>query len=127
MRCRVNVYTADSPRGPHKLTCSIEDAAEVSFAENVNAAGELFFTLPYDHAANDLIEPRVSHIEIQRQEQVGLPWETLARGVISHFDLGPNDIIWYAQDYLALFAGSLHNTLPSTPEDVTAPWTPASP
>jgi hypothetical protein len=106
MRCRVNIYSGGGTFGPSKLVIAIEDAQNVGLSAQANGPGQVFFTLPYSHVANPLIQPLLSHYEVQRQDQVGLPWVTIGCGLISDFDATPYDVIWYGEDYFSLFAQS---------------------
>jgi LysM repeat protein len=116
MRTRVIVYTSGPTRGPDKVAEVIEDASNVGVSKTVNAGSTAFFTLPHAHTANAFLRPLsaggiggplINHIEIQRQDQVGLPWATVFFGLLSDFDANPNDVIWYVEDYLTLLGNSL--------------------
>jgi hypothetical protein len=107
MRARVNLYAMGTNHGPGGLITCIEDASEIGLSSYANAPGEMFFTLPYDHYAQSLLLPLQTHVQVQRQENEGSAWSTIGWGLVSDYDALPNSTVWYVDDYLALFDGSL--------------------
>jgi hypothetical protein len=103
MRARVNVYNMGTNRGPGGLLGCIEDAANIGFSENVNDAGEGFFTLPYNHWAHSYLSPLNTHIQFQRQETPTDAWTTVGWQLLKDYDSGSSDTVYKTQDYLSLF------------------------
>jgi hypothetical protein len=108
MRCRVNVYDrASGNYGPGDLVTCIEDALDVGYSEYANAAGERYFTLPYNHWAHAELTPLVTHIEVQRQTSATGAWVTLGWGLLADSESSPDETTYYVDDYLSLFDTSI--------------------
>lgn len=107
MRARVVVHTLGAGRGPGGTVTVIEDAIDVGHSEYANDAGESFWTMPYSHWAHGQVLPLRTHVHIQRQSNAQAPWKTVGWHLVSDHDSTDDDTVYYGDDYLSLFRGSL--------------------
>lgn len=101
---RVRLWdTSGSGRGQGVLKADIQDAGEIGAAESANAAGECFFTLPWNHPSINEIQPLQRHIEIARWSASAFKWTTIWQGIMDDFDATKDEVVVYGQDYLSLY------------------------
>ena len=105
---RVRLWdTTGSGRGRGNFKADIQDAGEIGAAETANAAGECFFTLPWNHPAINEIQPLQRHIEIARWSASLFDWVPIWAGIMDDFDATKDEIVVYGQDYLSLYDGTI--------------------
>jgi len=101
-KTRVLIRGMDGNRGPADPPLAIiENAANVGASQYFNAGGEFYMTLPANHAQVSVIEPWQVHyaVEVWRADR----WEEKFAGLITDFNATQDDVIFYGEDYLALF------------------------
>jgi hypothetical protein len=107
MRARVVIHTLGAGRGPGGAVACIEDATDVGHSEYANDAGEAFWTLPWNSWAHGQIMPLRTWAHVQRQANQQAPWKTVGWHLVSDHDSTDDDTVYYADDQLSLFRGSL--------------------
>lgn len=91
--------------GPDKRAGVIHDAASVGWAWYSRFPGSAFWTLPRHSPNNSLITPGLSHIRIwYTNETTGYGPALVFCGRVGDFDVGGDDVVWQAFDYLAELA-----------------------
>ena len=106
-RFRVELYDMGASRGPGTLKAIIDDAKDIGVSEYANAAGELFFTLPYNHPSIAQIVPLQRHYRVVRWNTTTEVFDTIARGIIDDFQATTNEIIVYGTNYIGLLTGTI--------------------
>jgi hypothetical protein len=107
MRARVVISTLGAGRGPGGVSVVIEDAIDVGHSEYANDAGECFWTMPWNHSAHGQVLPLRTWAHIQRQANQQSPWKTVGYHLVSDHDSTDEDTVYYGDDPLSLFRGSL--------------------
>ena len=100
-----DVATADRGRGT--LKAIITDARDVGVSSYANEGGEMFFTLPYNHALIDECNPWLRHYEVSRLNRISGTYDVVGVGILDDTDETPDEVVVYGRDYLSLFNASI--------------------
>lgn len=85
---------------PEDFIGFIDDPIELGASAYLNGGGELYFTLPALHPYCPEIEPHRVHYRVE--QWYGDRYRALFFGVITDFDAGPDEVVFYGTDYLGL-------------------------
>ena len=99
---RIVIKSMGTSRGPGSVVAIVTDAKNVGASELYNSPGDLHFTLPKNHPAVPVIEPKLTHYSVQFRQGDG--WHEVFAGLIDDIDASDTDIIFYGVDYLGLYA-----------------------
>lgn len=99
---RIVIKDMGANRGPGNVVAVIEDAKNVGASELYNSPGDLHFTLPKNHPAVPVCEPKLTHYSVQFRQGDG--WHEVFAGLLDDIDASDTDIIFYGVDYLGLYA-----------------------
>lgn len=105
-RVRIELYGMGASRGPGTLKAIIDDAANVGVSEHANDAGEMFFTIPYNHPAAAQVDPLETHYRVLRLN-ASETYTTVGVGLIEDFEADKDEIVVYGVDYRGLLTTTM--------------------
>ena len=90
---------ATEPFGPNNIVAVISDARDVGVQLYANDNGSVYFTLPVDHPAVQLIDPLKQHYFVQRWDNG--EYVTVQGGIITDYDASDNEVVISGVDYMS--------------------------
>lgn len=99
----IEQFEAFGGRGPGPITAIIIDGKNIGASKYHNGAGEMFFTLPNNHAQIATVVPWKTHYSLQ-QYRAGEGWREIHSGWIKDYDSTDQETIFYGIDYRGVLA-----------------------
>ena len=110
---RVILWDIESTkRGRNKIKAIIHDAKAIGVSSYLNDAGEIFFTLPYNHPQIGEIKPLERHYRVDRFDEEDGKYRAISQGLIEDYEATPDEVVVYGIDYMNVLNKSI--TTPST-------------
>lgn len=106
-RFLINLYNMGTNRGPGSLVAQIPDALDVGGSQYVNAIGEFFCTIPYNHPAIPQVIPLQRHYEVKRLNDATGSYDPIFVGLVDNFKQDSNEVTVTGRDYLSLLDTSI--------------------
>lgn len=100
-----DIAASDRSRGT--LKAMFTDARDIGVSSYANEGGEMYFTIPWNHAQIDEIKPWERHYEVTRRNPSTGDYDVVGVGLIDDYDATPDEVIVYGIDYLSLFELSI--------------------
>lgn len=105
---RVRLWDIDaSDRGRGSQVAMIEDAIDIGVSAYANEAGEMFFTLPWNHPQISECLPLQRHYEVTRLNATTGDYDLVGSGLLEDQDATPDEVVFYGIDYLGLFSKNI--------------------
>jgi hypothetical protein len=110
---RVILWDMESTkRGRNKIKAIIHDAKAIGVSSYLNDAGEVYFTLPYNHPQISEIKPLERHYRVDRFDEEAGQYRAIGQGIIEDYEATPDEVIVYGIDYMNVLNKTI--TTPST-------------
>lgn len=112
---RVILWDVESTkRGRNKIKAIIHDAKAIGVSSYLNDAGEIFFTLPYNHPQISEIKPLERHYRVDRFDEEDGKYRAISQGLIEDYEATVNEVIVYGIDYMSVLNKIITNPNTST-------------
>ena len=106
-----------STKARNTIRAIIHDAKNVGVSSYLNEAGEMFFTLPYNHPQITECVPLERHYRVDRFDEEDGRYITLGQGILEDFEATKDETVFYGIDYMGVLAKTI--TTPTTTATVT--------
>jgi hypothetical protein len=118
---RVILWDMESTkRGRNKIKAIIHDAKTIGVSSYLNDAGEIFFTLPYNHPQISEIKPLERHYRVDRFDEEEGQYRVISQGLIEDYEATQNEIIVYGIDYMGVLNKTITDPNTSTTYSYTS-------
>lgn len=104
---RVRLWDIGASRGRGSQVAVIEDAIDVGVSAYANEPGEMFFTLPGNHAQIAECLPLQRHYEVTRLNETTGDYDVVGSGLLEDQDATKDEVVFYGIDYLGLFTKNI--------------------
>jgi hypothetical protein len=110
---RIILWDVESTkRGRNKIKAIIHDAKAIGVSSYLNDAGEIFFTMPYNHPQIGEIKPLERHYRVDRFDEEAGQYRAISQGLIEDYEATVDEVIVYGIDYMNVLNKTI--TTPST-------------
>lgn len=104
---RVRLWDIGASRGRGNQVAVIEDAIDIGVSAYANEAGEMFFTLPWNHPQITECDPLERHYEVTRLNATTGDYDVVGTGILEDYDAVADEVTFYGIDYLGMFTKNI--------------------
>jgi hypothetical protein len=110
---RIILWSVESTkRGRGTIRAIIHDAKSIGVSSYLNDAGEIFFTLPYNHDQISECLPLERHYRVDRFDEEDGRYRAISQGLLEDYEAGTNEVVFYGIDYMGVLNKTI--TTPAT-------------